>query len=76
MNAQTVTIQVDPTAAEVVRALTAKAATEGKSTEGLFTQLRETGQPLVLTINGGEQVVMQEAGSYQSFWKKLKVPMR
>ncbi len=34
MNAQTVTIQVDATAAEVVRALTAKAATEGKSTEG------------------------------------------
>lgn len=71
MNAQTVTIQVDATAAEVVRALTAKAATEGKSTEGLFTQLRETGQPLVLTINGDEQVVMQEAGSYQKLLEEV-----
>ena len=71
MNAQTVTIQVDPTTAEVVRALTRKAEIEGKSTAGLFAQLKETGQPLVLTINGGEQVVMQEAVSYQKLLEEL-----
>ncbi|MGH9847859.1 MAG: hypothetical protein ACREEM_54930 [Blastocatellia bacterium] len=71
METQTVTIQVDQTTAEVVRALLAKAEMEGKSTEGLLAQLRETGEPLILTINGGEKVVMQEASSYQRLPEEL-----
>lgn len=71
MAAQTVTIQVDQATAEVIRALEAKAETEGKSTADLIEQLRETGRPILLTINGGEKVVMQEAGSYQKLLEEL-----
>lgn len=72
MAAQTVTIQVDQTTAEVVRALMAQAETAGKSTAALLDQLRETGQPLVLTINGGETVVMQAGNSYQKLLDEIE----
>jgi len=71
MATQTVTIQVDQTTAEVVRALMAEAEMEGTSTAGLLTELQESGEPLIIAINGGEKVVMQEAGSYQKLLEDL-----
>lgn len=35
-----------------------------KTTE-LLRQMKETGQPIVLTINGRAELVVQDAGSYQ-----------
>lgn len=40
MTTPTVTLQVDPATAEVVRALLAKAETTGKSIAGLFEELQ------------------------------------
>jgi PHD/YefM family antitoxin component YafN of YafNO toxin-antitoxin module len=36
-----------------------------RNTTAYVEQLRKTGQPLVLTINGKAQLVVQDAGSYQ-----------
>lgn len=36
-----------------------------RNTTELVRQLRETGQPIVLTINGRAELVVQDAGSYQ-----------
>lgn len=71
MTTQTVTLQVDQATAEVVRALMAKAETVGKSIAALFEELKETGQPLTLTVNGGEMIVMQDAASYQRLLEEL-----
>jgi PHD/YefM family antitoxin component YafN of YafNO toxin-antitoxin module len=71
MTTQTVTLQVDQATAEVVRALLAKAETAGKSIAALFEELKETGRPLTLTVNGGEMIVMQDALSYQRLLEEL-----
>lgn len=71
MTAQTVTLQVDQAIAEVVRALMAKAETTGKSLAALFEELKETGQPLMLTVNDGDMIVMQDAVSYQRLLEEL-----
>jgi len=71
MTTQTVTLQVDPATAEVVRALLAKAEAIGKSIAALLEDLKETGQPLTLTVNGGEMIVMQDAVSYQRLLEEL-----
>jgi PHD/YefM family antitoxin component YafN of YafNO toxin-antitoxin module len=36
-----------------------------RNTTAFLEQLRATGQPVVLTINGQAEVVVQDAGSYQ-----------
>lgn len=36
-----------------------------RSTSGFLSQLKATGQPLVLTINGKAELVVQDARSYQ-----------
>lgn len=35
----------------------------------LLEQLRESGQPIVLSINGQAEVVVQDDGSYQRLWE-------
>jgi PHD/YefM family antitoxin component YafN of YafNO toxin-antitoxin module len=72
MTTQTVTLQLDQATAEVVRALLAKAETTGKSLAAMFEELKETGQPLLLTVNGGELIVMQDAASYQKLLVELE----
>jgi hypothetical protein len=71
MTTQTVTLQVDLATAEVVRALLAKAEKIGKSIAALLEDLKETGQPLTLTVNGGEMIVLQDAVSYQRLLEEL-----
>jgi predicted transcriptional regulator len=71
MATQTVTIQVDPATAEVVRALAATAERIGKSTADLLAHLKATGEPLTLNVNSGEKVVLQEASSYQKLLEDL-----
>src|SRR2546427_12057452 len=71
MATQTVTLQVDQAIAEVVRALMAKAEAAGKTITALFEQLKETGQPLMLAVNGGEQIVLQDAAGYQKLIEEL-----
>lgn len=68
---QTVTLQVDQATAEVVRALIAQSEATGKSIAALFEELKETGQPLMLTVNGGEMIVLQDAVSYQKLLEEL-----
>lgn len=36
-----------------------------RNTSHFLSQLKETGQPLVLTINGKAELVVQDAASYQ-----------
>ena len=36
-----------------------------RNTTELVRQMKETGQPIVLTINGRAELVVQDAGSYQ-----------
>ena len=36
-----------------------------RNTIELLRQMKETGQPIVLTINGRSELVVQDAGSYQ-----------
>jgi len=71
MTTQTVTIQVDQAIAEVVRALMAKAEAAGKSITALFEELKETGQPLMLAVDGAETIVLQDAASYQKLLEEL-----
>jgi PHD/YefM family antitoxin component YafN of YafNO toxin-antitoxin module len=71
MTTQTVTIQVDQSLAEIIHALMAKAEMEGTNPAGLLTVLRESGEPLILAINGGDKAVMQEASSYQQLLEDL-----
>lgn len=71
MATQTVTLQVDQAIAEVVRALMAKAEAAGKTITALFEELKETGQPLMLAVNGGEVIVLQDAEGYQKLLEEL-----
>lgn len=72
MTTPTVTFQVDPATAEVVRALLAKAETTGKSIAALFEEIKETGQPLMLTVNDDEMIVVQDVVSYQRLLEELE----
>ena len=36
-----------------------------RNTTELLCQMKETGEPIVLTINGRAELVVQDAGSYQ-----------
>lgn len=36
-----------------------------KNTSGFLNQLKETGEPVVLTINGKAELVVQDAAAYQ-----------
>jgi prevent-host-death family protein len=40
-----------------------------RNTTELLRQMKETGQPIVLTINGRAELVVQDAGSYQRLLK-------
>lgn len=71
MTTSTVTLQIDLATAEIVRGLMAKAETAGKSIAALFEELKETGQPLTLSLDDGEMVVMQDAASYQKLLAEL-----
>jgi PHD/YefM family antitoxin component YafN of YafNO toxin-antitoxin module len=44
-----------------------------RNTPELLRQLKKTGQPVVLTINGKAELVVQDTGSYQ---KRLEVAER
>lgn len=43
-----------------------------KSTPEFLKQLRETGEPIVLTINGKAELVVQDAASYQKLREQLE----
>ncbi|BBC25792.1 type II toxin-antitoxin system Phd/YefM family antitoxin [Pseudanabaena sp. ABRG5-3] len=43
-----------------------------RNTSKLITQMRNTGHPIVLTINGKAELVVQDAISYQQLLNKLE----
>ena len=42
-----------------------------RNTPGLLKQMRESGHPVVLTINGKAEIVVQDAASYQKLLDQL-----
>jgi predicted transcriptional regulator len=65
MDTQQVTIQVDAAMAQVVRAMIAKVEATGKTTADLLAQLEGKEQGLVLELDNGKTVVLQDGDSYQ-----------
>jgi prevent-host-death family protein len=43
-----------------------------RNTNELITQMRNTGHPIVLTINGKAELVVQDASSYQQLLNKIE----
>jgi len=43
-----------------------------RNTTALVKQMRRTGHPLVLTVNGKAELVVQDAGSYQELVDRLE----
>ena len=43
-----------------------------RNTVELLDRLRQTGHPLVLTINGKAEVVVQDAGAYQTLLDRVE----
>jgi len=43
-----------------------------RNTNELITQMRNTGNPIVLTINGKAELVVQDAASYQQLLNKIE----
>ena len=43
-----------------------------RNTVALLDRLRETGSPLVLTVNGKAEVVVQDAAAYQSLLDRVE----
>ena len=43
-----------------------------RNTTGLIAKLRKTGQPIVLTVNGKAEVVVQDAASYQQLLEAIE----
>jgi prevent-host-death family protein len=43
-----------------------------RNTAELLDRLRKTGHPLVLTINGKAEVVVQDAGAYQALLDRVE----
>lgn len=71
MATQTVIIQVNQMDAPFLQALMAKAEDLGKTLAEMFDELKVTGQPLKLRLNGGE-VVLQDIESYQQLLADLE----
>lgn len=42
-----------------------------RNTSDFLRQLKETGEPVVLTINGKAELVVQDAASYQRFMDRI-----
>jgi len=42
-----------------------------RNTNDLISQIKETGSPMILTINGKAEIVVQDAISYQQLWEKI-----
>lgn len=42
-----------------------------RNTRDLIHRLKETGRPLVLTVNGGAELVVQDAASYQRLLDRI-----
>lgn len=42
-----------------------------RNTNGFLDQMRDTGHPLVLTINGKAELVVQDAASYQKLLDRM-----
>lgn len=43
-----------------------------RRTNEMLEQLRETGEPLVLTVNGKAELVVQDAAAYQAIMDRLE----
>ncbi|MDG3497031.1 MULTISPECIES: type II toxin-antitoxin system Phd/YefM family antitoxin [Pseudanabaena] len=43
-----------------------------RNTNELITQMRNTGHPIVLTINGKAELVVQDAASYQQLLNTIE----
>ncbi len=71
MAMQTVTIEVGEIDASFFRALVTMAEKAGKSLTELFDDLKVTGQPMKLPLDGGE-VILQDVESYQRLLAELE----
>lgn len=65
MATQTVTVQLDQSMADVVRALMTKIEASGKSTADFFAQMEADEQALVVEMENGKTMVLQDGSSYQ-----------
>ncbi len=43
-----------------------------RNTSGFIEQMKQTGQPVVLTVNGKAEIVVQDAKSYQKLLEKIE----
>ena len=43
-----------------------------RNTSGFIEQMKETGEPVILTVNGKAEVVVQDAISYQKLLDKIE----
>ncbi len=43
-----------------------------RNTSSAITQMKQTGEPIVLTVNGKAEVVVQDAKSYQQLLEKIE----
>ena len=43
-----------------------------RNTSGFIEQMKQTGQPVVLTVNGKAEIVVQDAISYQKLLDKIE----
>lgn len=43
-----------------------------RNTSGLIEQMKQTGQPVVLTVNGKAEIVVQDAKSYQQLLDRIE----
>lgn len=43
-----------------------------RNTSDAITQMKQTGEPIVLTVNGKAEVVVQDAKSYQQLLEKIE----
>ena len=43
-----------------------------RHTSGFIQQMKQTGQPVILTVNGKAEVVVQDAESYQKLLEKIE----
>ena len=62
--AQTVTFEVAEADAHILQALLAKAQQAGKSIAEVFADLRQSGKPLSLAVDGGP-VILQDQARYE-----------
>lgn len=43
-----------------------------RNTSSAISQMKQTGEPIVLTVNGKAEVVVQDAKSYQQLLEKIE----